>query len=158
MSEEKAWSYNRGAWEEVPYPFLFAEGEDWDKAIRALGYALKIPERENDPCLSIWERTGQSVQPWAYLLWFSLAGLDDGADLILIPDLPSLLMFLRDYEGIIQRQRLNDVLNMLPQVFQAWHGHAWYEDCRECDPVAVEQRMRRAAERRAAKQAKTEAA
>lgn len=150
--EQKVWAYTRGMWEQVIDPFQFPDGTDWDNEIRKLGYSRQTSEREYEPYCSIWRQGSGTPQPWPYLVWFSLSG--DGADFILIRDLPSLLMFMQSYGAVMQTLRLDSVLDVLPKFFYAWHGHYMDEDCMECDPVEVDARRARLAERRAKQQAK----
>jgi hypothetical protein len=162
MSEErKDWQYNRGVWEEVPSPFS-PNIRDWDEAVRASGYRRmeSVGSLDTDTNIRIYIHNRQD----GYLC--ELAPGPCSSFTVLCPDMPSLLMFLRDYAPLVQRQVTSDFLaglqTTMNRAFEAWHGHDTFNVCRQCDHIAVEQReiQRQAREerKRATKQPTPEAA
>lgn len=69
------------------------------------------------------------------------------SSLILIPDFPSYLMFMKDYAPIFgafaTSETITELMRLMKKLFQAWHGHDSFDICPECDPSGWEQRQER---------------
>lgn len=76
---------------------------------------------------------------------------------VFLPDLPSMMMFIKDYGGVFSAASANDaqqeVLQLLEKFFQAEHGHAAHSICEQCDPEAWAENIRRNEERRRSRKA-----
>jgi hypothetical protein len=158
----KIWQYVRGLWDQIEDPFAWPEGEDWERVYQRLGYGSPSQwggeEAFYRPSLGVHER-GRAptsfTDRFPYLLDVSVSG--ESSVFVLIPDFPSLLLFLREYGPVFESARtggyLEELHEMASKIFRAEHGHSFSDVCLSCDPdryTAQIEAVRRARERRKA--------
>jgi hypothetical protein len=160
----KLWQYDRGTWDLIEDPFTWESGVDWEKVSRRLGYGSPADwggeDTEFRPNFAVYEalETTTFTQRWPYLIDVSVGG--DCSSFVLVPELPSLLLFLKEYGPIFEAARIGGYLEelhgMAKKLFHAEHGHYPYDVCRNCAPV--EYRRQEEAVRRARSAATAERA
>ena len=103
------WEYRRGEWHDVPDPFPGQKDEHVEKRLDHHGYRARqqLGEREG-VSMAIWEWVG--AQHPAGPEFVALYRSAHRTDAVLLPDLPSLLQFLRVYRGGVAPTRLATIL------------------------------------------------
>jgi hypothetical protein len=151
----KVWEYTRGNWEEIDNPLDELQETDFTAEMRRAGYGkegIHGSAQEYEPSLELYRETQSTAitHRYPFLVWVSLSG--DRFDPVFLPDLPSILMFLRDFAPLVHQQskefRAQLLETAVRKAFHAWHEHDVEEICALCDPDGMEARRRAREERR----------
>lgn len=146
-------TFNRGTWEDG-HPLPEWDGSDnFNEYLNRVGYqAYKTiygdPESSN---IEVYAASGNNT------FFASVCPTGDACYEVYLPDLPSLMMFLKDYSTVFStasaNSSLQQMLSMQEKLFHANHGHHAYESCKQCDPTgwkaqerAKEEHLKRKAE------------
>lgn len=155
------YTYNRGEWIETNELPEWQDGTDFNDLLTLAGFEryreVVIGGRDElDPQIAIY----RSVKGGRALATVCLDG--DTLDLILLPDLPSKLMFMKEFAALAQHnvvhEAIEEVVGMAKKLFRAYHGHYHDEHCRHCDPVEFDeaQERRREWERKVAERQRSQ--
>jgi hypothetical protein len=144
----KAWKYSRGEWTEIESPLVWLDGEEMGTALERAGYyrSASASYGYTDIGYGIEVYTKEERGP-PYLLTVAVDG--ETYEEVWIEDFPSLLEFLRDFAPQFVQSglefRIGEMEKLMEKAFQAWHGHAAYSVCKQCDPLEWDevQRLRR---------------
>ena len=154
MSENRGWMYKRGTWEETEDPLVWEEGDAWETVLDRAGYEKQAEAGFSGIGSSSWDiEVYKKKDDSSYLA--SVCYNSSDIETIVLPDYPSLLMFLREFAPFLTLEsilfELDELRTMGDKAFQAWHGHDYAMMCHFCDPVGWErdkQRKREQAEKK----------
>jgi hypothetical protein len=106
------WEFCRGEWHAVPDPFPGPKDESVEQRLDRHGYRARqqLGEREG-VSMAIWEWVG--AEPPAGPEFVALYRSAHRTDAVLLPDLPSLLQFLRFSRGGVAPTRVATILSGL---------------------------------------------
>lgn len=143
-------TYSRGQWSDgIDLP-EWGEGEEFDSYLERLGFS---PSKmtigwEHGSCIDIYENDASK----SFLASVSPRGTTCYE--VLLPDFPSLMMFMRDFgptfAALNVESDLSEIRNVIDKFFRATHGHDASDICRECAPYEWAARQRRREEARSA--------
>jgi hypothetical protein len=143
------WEYNRGQWSHIEDPF---GDNDVDTCLKEMGFENRTLLGVDDSyslSAEIWEAKEDSAK-WQFVIFVQIT--TGRYTPVFVVDLPSMIMFLKDFQPLASHGLLQDFQGVLStiidKVFHAWHGHGWEEACRECDPDQVKATRRILARRR----------
>lgn len=141
-------TFNRGSWEEGNILPEWLEDEGFDDYLERVGFNTveSIFGHEHGSHIRIFESTnGKSF-------YASVCPTGSTIDEVYLPDLPSLMIFIRDYASAFSNESSNsnslEILQLLEKLFQLHHGHPAYSNCQQCDPIGWKEDKRRIEERR----------
>ena len=135
-------TFNRGTWEDGhPLP-KWEDNEDFNEYLSRAGYrAYKTiygdPEAGH---IEVYAAEKDNT------FFASVCPAGDFCYEVYLPDLPSLMMFLKDYSTVFSAASTNSSLQQMlvlqEKQFRATHGHDAYVSCKECDPTGWEAQER----------------
>lgn len=152
----KAFTYERGEWKENTSLPEMETGEEYYDWLKRCGFKThsKSFGNEHDSSIDIHE----SEDGNSYLACVAPFGgfITD----VLLPDFPSLMMFIRDFGGSFTlpeiQYKLGEIESLLEKLFRVYHGHDPFNCCRECDPNKWERLQESKGKRNERRQAKQE--
>ena len=140
-------TYARGQWIDGSDVPEWKGEEEFDNFLERVGFsAAKISFGSDfDNPIDIHEsKDGRSF-------YASISPLGTSCYGVFLPDLPSLMMFLRDFGAVVSLIDLQDKIELIRRVseklFRAYHGHDPSAVCNKCDPYEFEQAMKARRER-----------
>jgi hypothetical protein len=140
--------FNRGIWEDSNSLPEWQDNEDFSDYLMRIGYSTvkSIFGHEHGSQIEIYESSdGRSF-------YASVCPSGNSVYDVLLPDFPSLMMFIREYATAFSSESSNfsqqEILNLLEKFFHLYHGHPARSICPKCDPVGWEESVRAREERR----------
>lgn len=137
-------TFIRGEWQDGnPLP-EWEENEDYDDYLEKVGYPrtarAAIFGHEDGGNIEVFEaEEGSSF----------LANISPSGGVfyeVYLPDLPSFMMFIKDYGTVLAAESINttqqQLLALNEKLFRAQHGHSYHGVCKECDPDGWETHMK----------------
>lgn len=131
-------TFDRGTWKDGNSMPEWQDNEDLSSYLNRSGYATARATFgcEDGGEFKVYESSdGKSF----YAL---VCPLGDTCFDVLLPDFPSLMMFIRDHAAAFAAESVNftqqQALTILEKLFQAQHGHDAYSICQQCDPLGWE--------------------
>ena len=141
-------TFNRGLWEDGHSLPEFSDIDDYEEYLRKIGYGpVKATFGfEVGGEIQIYESSNGDT------FLASVTPLGGYGHEVLLPDFPSLMMFIKDYAVAFSAESSNfhqqQTLKLLEKLFQLHHGHDADSSCQQCDPVEWEARLRAVQARR----------
>lgn len=135
-------TYDRGTWKaDNPLPDLEANEEFKDYLYR-LGFTERagLFGHEDAGHIEIYESNEgtyfANVTPAGNVVYD-----------VFLPDFGSYMMFIKDYGTLFSTDSANilqqQMLDIMEKLFRLQHGHAAYDFCKQCDPIAWDQFQKR---------------
>jgi hypothetical protein len=113
-------------------------GEPWEDWLRRVGFnSFSYLDLGNQDLggVGLYARTTHGGPPFLA----SVCPLGDCVSLVVLPDVPSLMMFIRDYAAPFSLVEMREMLAAIKvaqnRAFRAWHGHDADDPCPACDPA-----------------------
>jgi hypothetical protein len=136
-------TFNRGSWEDgSPLP-EWQDDENSDDYRQRIGYAGErtLFGHEYGGHLEIYESSADDS------FYASICPAGGTCYEVFLPDLPSFMMFIRDYAAAFSTEATNvsqqQVFDLLEKMFRVQHGHSAQAICQQCDPDAWKAREQR---------------
>lgn len=133
----REFTYSRGQWTDGMSLSPWQSNEEFKGYLARIGYnnhPLSIGS-ENGPQIEVYPSDDES----SFLAVVSPLG--NGTFDVHLPDLPSLMMFMKDFgpsfSAIHAADEQAEISELLRKLFRAYHGHDSYNACQKCDPEGV---------------------
>jgi hypothetical protein len=145
------WEYSlAGGWKKIisPMPPWTPDEGDFSDVLKRIGFGGEAHNLELDYYFGnmvIHMAHGDASEKYQYLVDLETGRPDEY--LVFVPDFPSLCRLVQEVSPIVtlfmQKDWLERLEDITGKAFRAWHGHDVDGACRNCDPLAYEERRQK---------------